>query len=75
MRKYGTWINVKEEIPKIGERVLMCGAKGGIYIGKRTIESKDDKAQADSNGRWRIFAYWMPLPEPPEDELSVRKMR
>lgn len=60
------WINVKERLPKAGERVL---ATDGYFVGEFFLNRR---------GQWQLNNYlfmaafdilhWMPLPEPPNEE-------
>lgn len=58
------WISVKDRFPKNGERVLACGAKGGVFMVRATTTPGFGKEDGASN--YRSFDYWMPLPQPPK---------
>ena len=58
------WISVANQLPKSGERVIVCRKDGrveqGVYIGV--------------NGWWKVYGtntksitHWMPMPAPPEE--------
>ena len=60
------WISVKDEVPELGRRILICGKNGGINIATRHFEGVDNEAQVSCSSAQRRFTHWMPLPEPPE---------
>ena len=65
------WIMVKEKLPTVGEKVLVCGIEGignVIVYGVKTF----DRAEG---GKWKplsapsiIWYAWQPLPKPPTRE-------
>lgn len=60
------WINVKDRLPGIGERVLVDDAGYGIQIGWLTVTKKWQLAyQMPTFGE---INHWMPLPEQPQNE-------
>lgn len=61
------WISVKDKVPAPGERVLACGPKGGINIGRRHYADIDTIMTMESSGVDRKFTHWMPLPDPPKN--------
>ena len=54
------WIPVTERLPELDERVMMAGKRGSVFIGRRWGETL-----AISDGTYRGFTHWMPLPEAP----------
>ena len=63
------WIDVKKQKPPVWERVLVCGIRGGINIGRLDHE-EDDKVCIEKGNVYRGYTHWMPLPEHPK---GVRK--
>lgn len=67
----GGWISVKDRLPEIDEDVLMFFGTGIMAVGFRL----DDAAWcAYSDGEYYSDCYthpthWMPLPEPPKEEV------
>jgi hypothetical protein len=68
----GNWRSVKDELPEWGEEVLVITITGDYGIGMM-----DDNPYI--NG-WTVFnhrvsdnyiAFWMPLPEPPEEFAKI----
>lgn len=73
------WISVAERLPQYSERVLLSKrinygtSKERVYIGARistdiqgecyALEGRDISYQSD------LVTRWMPLPEPPEEEV------
>lgn len=71
--KLPKWIPVTERLPDtIHEYVLCCGEKGVQFvgwIGEGVIVS--GKARAfQHGGKGRYITHWMPLPEPPKEEVK-----
>lgn len=60
------WIDVKDKAPGLGERILICGPKGGINIGRRHYEDVNDLVTIEASGSDRKITHWMPLPTPPK---------
>lgn len=59
------WISVKDQPPELGERVFVCGIRGGVNIGKRHFAETDNIAVLEKSNTSRSFTHWMPLPKPP----------
>ncbi len=63
------WIAIEKEIPKDGQRVLVCGIRNGIQVCK----FKEAKGFYGRYAFWTrhqepvTVKYWMPLPEPPKE--------
>ena len=58
------WISVEERLPVVGEKVIVCGVKNGIQVGKFHM-----KLRSENNRRWwwknntiLEVNYWMPIP-------------
>lgn len=72
------WINVKDKIPEIGQRVLVY-QEGGVFGGNEidiTWRDQDiyptdpelhNRIVWDGQGIRNYIYWWMPLPEPPKD--------
>ena len=58
------WISVKERQPEVHQKVLVCYESGRVEIdfrlswGGYVLESQQGKV-----------THWMPLPEPPKEEV------
>ena len=57
------WISVKDKLPTIGQRVIVCRKDGRVEQGVR-----------NPNDWWKVFGantrdvtHWMPMPEPPKE--------
>jgi hypothetical protein len=59
------WINVQDEPPELGRRVMTCGRLGGIGIGRRHYDDLDNVITMESSHADRGFLYWRPLPSLP----------
>ena len=63
------WISVKDDLPKIDQRVLVCGEgyfkdkESSIQIWYR--DKENDWVMLDSYTPFKI-THWMPLPKPPK---------
>lgn len=73
MDKYGQWISVKDRLPNKSGSYLVVPAKGGIDILRYSSKYKlfnalDFGTQKDAEFTQLKCTYWMPLPEPPEEE-------
>jgi hypothetical protein len=71
------WISVKERLPKDGEFVLVCNDDKHMMIAKYETETyewyyKYTNYDFDiwDNEEQGPVCYWMPLPEPPKEELA-----
>ena len=60
------WISVKDKKPEVGVRVMVCGKRGGINIG-RLDYPEDEYICAEKGHCYRGYTHWMPLPEPPKE--------
>ena len=60
------WIPVAERLPEDGDRVIACGAKGGVFMIRATSIAGFGKVDGASSHR--CYTHWMPLPEPSEGE-------
>lgn len=57
------WISVKDKLPPIGRRVMVCGARGGINIGRRYDD--DATVKIEASGTYRRIKFWAEIPKPP----------
>ena len=55
------WVNIKDVLPPLGERVLACTNDGWVFIAKDFCVG--DEINDSDNG----VAYWMPLPNAPTE--------
>ena len=60
------WISVKDKKPEVGVRVMVCGKRGGINIG-RLDYPEDEYICVEKGHCYRGYTHWMPLPEPPKE--------
>lgn len=69
-----TWIPVTERLPDSDdEYVLCCGSKGGMFVGWAAIKTYDGSGKCtgfQNSGKGRNFTHWMPLPEPPKEDID-----
>jgi hypothetical protein len=64
------WISVKDRLPELGQRVLCCGSKGGLFV-TRTRECAGRLLIVDAERKvQRKATHWMPLPEPPKEKAK-----
>ncbi len=63
------WIPVSERLPEYGQPVLVAR----VYDPGQPLRVEQGKR--DVNGWWKVYGanvkrvlYWMPIPEPPEEE-------
>ena len=62
------WISVKDRLPEKGEKVVACGAEGGLFIAK-VNDCGGAPFVVDAERKFRRRAtHWMPLPQPPKGE-------
>lgn len=66
------WISVEERLPDKGEKVIVCGVRGGIqagiYKGHSTVSKQ---VWWWKHNTYLKVAWWMPesmLPEPPKED-------
>ena len=55
------WISVKERLPELTGKYLVCTTKRSVYLAKF---SAPNYFHTDMNTH---IAYWQPLPEPPKE--------
>lgn len=77
--KTGKWIPVSERLPEIGEIVLAYIDELGLIIRAKIVDTKDyrgerriDWARVDKDPFFLscyTITHWMPLPEPPKEEV------
>lgn len=58
------WVSVKDNIPDIGKRVLVCIGREFVLVGSRFEGSR----WVDQRGEFyaRSVTHWAELPEPPK---------
>jgi hypothetical protein len=62
------WISVEDELPPVGERVLACIVKH--HICEAFIDCEDMWHRSPNCYELKgTVTHWMPLPEPPEEEV------
>lgn len=70
LREQSQWISVKERLPEAGERVLTTD---GAFVGEMYINKQGKWQRYNVNDSSLLMAldilWWMPLPEPPEEEV------
>lgn len=64
----GEWIPVTDRLPEYGSRVIACGEKGGVFM-VRSEGKNTGFGKMDGGSKYRSFTHWMPLPEPPKEDL------
>jgi len=63
-RGEGSWIHVKDRLPKLGVKVLACGMPSWPTDKRICFDMRNDGGQWVSG--WKI-THWMPLPDLPEE--------
>jgi hypothetical protein len=61
------WIKIEDKLPKRGENILMYLIGYKVTLGRRY-----ERWQESESSSWydnERVSHWMPLPEPPKDEL------
>ena len=66
LREQPRWISVEERLPKRFSRVLVWGEEEGA-VGEAEYDGENFKWVEDEN--LAFATHWMPLPEPPEEEV------
>lgn len=61
------WISVKDELPSIGDRVLICEVYEDGYTGRVMEAVRYRECKFNRFGIEITPTHWMPLPEPPKD--------
>lgn len=68
------WIPVAEELPPIGERVIVAR----VYDPREPL--RVEQGTLTEGGWWKVYGantrhveYWMPMPEPPETIATVMR--
>lgn len=64
------WITVTEQLPPIGQRVLVCEKDGWVLTAERyrePVAAGFPAGWTTDEGRVANPTHWMPLPEPPSD--------
>lgn len=59
------WISVKERLPEVFVKVLICGSNKEIAISCRMKSGIFDVYPIGYDGEVEV-THWMPLPEPPK---------
>ena len=58
------WISVKERLPEMEGKYIVCTAKGSVYCAKFSTRH----GPCFHTDLYTHITHWMPLPEPPEEE-------
>lgn len=70
------WISVKDQLPEIGERVLVTAYEGGSLVAERAGLLKDVEWHWKTQFGFYladIYTHWMPLPKPPTPDLTIEE--
>ena len=62
--EHSRWISVEERLPELGVDVLVVKRNGEHEVAWRDVS--DGKWSSWSIAKEYEYAFWMPLPEPPE---------
>ena len=63
------WISVKDKLPKVSKRVLVCDNYGWIFTASYNWYDPDYKWEhSDGEEPGCQITHWMPLPKPPKGE-------
>lgn len=65
-KKVPQWISVKERLPTISGKYIVCTEKGSVYSTGFRVYGESGHFQTDINTH---ITHWMSLPEPPEEEV------
>lgn len=63
--KVPQWISVKERLPEMEGKYIVCTAKGSVYCAKFSTRH----GPAFHTDMYTHITHWMPLPEPPKEEV------
>ena len=70
LRDAAKWISVKEKLPEYGERVLfLTKERRLICVGPYRGEGGRGAQYFFNGNRIETAMWWMPLPEPPKEEV------
>lgn len=64
------WISIDEQIPEVGECVLLYAIDGncGVMYARNISDYAASCLERDEHDpAWDAVTHWMPLPEPPKD--------
>lgn len=64
------WISVEDRMPKPGENVLTCDHKGNMHIMFSYPSEEYPFNIPPWHTRFFMPTHWMPLPEPPKEEVK-----
>ena len=72
------WISVEEELPELHQRVLTWTTDADdeffVWMAHWNGEGKNEGFIATNGYRDKDVTHWMPLPEPPEDSMTVDEL-
>ena len=72
----GPWIGVADRLPEPGTNILVANAKtGSQYVSHRDLIwfSPERKAYVPTSYFKEFeFTHWMPLPEPPKEDVCTK---
>lgn len=63
--RHGKWISVKERLPEIGGKYIVCTSNPSVYLTRFIKLCEGGAFQTDI---YPYITHWMPLPEPPKEE-------
>lgn len=67
------WIKCSEQMPDYGKEVLVCDATYGNVFNAVLCRKRDEDGDnwfTDCDYiNYKAFTHWMPLPEPPKEEI------
>lgn len=67
------WHRCEDELPPAHENLLCCGSRGGMFVGwvlGSAVCICGSCTGFVHGGKGRQFTHWMPLPEPPKEEMK-----
>ncbi len=70
------WIKCSDRLPELYEAVLFWdNYYKGIHVGSYGEGDDEDFIWAGEEGIYDLddISHWMPLPEPPDDDLHIKK--
>ena len=67
----GGWISIKDRRPEYKTRVLFVDVRGLVFLAIDSVDWDDGRVSflEPASGLWVQGSHWMPLPEPPKEEV------